>query len=828
MRELMSNSENIRNIFIISQVDHGKSTLIDTLMLKVKIIEELEIKTPPYLEIRQDERDRIITTKSQDVSLFYEQCKENTEVQKYLINLINPSEDIYFNSEVTVALRVTDGALVVVDGVEGVGVQTETALRRALLERIRPALMINKFDRYLLELNLDAESIYQALFSIIDEVNSIISAYEYEYRDMSVFKIDPVKGNVVFGSGLMDWAFSLKTFAAVYSRKFGVDKEKIVEKLWGEWYFDKESKKWMNNNKSNTGKQLKRGFNEFIIEPLQKLFANIIEGNWERLEKMLPKLNIELNADEKLLEGKKLLKKIMQKWISSADCLLEMIVNHLPSPTESQRDRVEHLYEGPLDDDCATGIRNCDPNGPLVVYISKLIPIEQSYRFIAFGRVFSGTASTNQIVRIMGPNYLPGNKADLYEKRIQQIFIMMGKKPFSITDIPCGNIIGIAGIDPYLIKSGTLSTSLSPYPLKNMKYSIIPVVRVAVNPKYPSDLPKLIEGLKRLSKSDQIVRCYQETSGEHIIAGCGDLHVKNCLRDLIEICQIEVICSEPFVIYNETVQSPSLSVAMTKSPNKHNRLYVSAEPLAEGLSGMIENGLICSNKNIKDSTKLLQDCYKWDQNDAKKIWCFGPKDIGANFLVDQSKSINFINEIKDSMISGFQWATEVGPLCEENMRGVRFNIIDAYLHSDCIHRGGGQIIPSSRRAFYGAFLLANPTLQEPIFSAEIRCPSAAIEGVYKCLNSRRGIVISEERIKCSPIHLIKAYLPVSDSFGFTSELTETTSGYAFSQLIFDHWATIYESSIEPGTRVYDIIAQKRAAKGLNPNIPLVNSFVDKL
>ena len=162
------------------------------------------------------------------------------------------------------------------------------------------------------------------------------------------------------------------------------------------------------------------------------------------------------------------------------------------------------------------------------------------------------------------------------------------------------------------------------------------------------------------------------------------------------------------------------------------------------------------------------------------------------------------------------------------MRGVRFNIIDAYLHSDCIHRGGGQIIPSSRRAFYGAFLLANPTLQEPIFSAEIRCPSAAIEGVYKCLNSRRGIVISEERIKCSPIHLIKAYLPVSDSFGFTSELTETTSGYAFSQLIFDHWATIYESSIEPGTRVYDIIAQKRAAKGLNPNIPLVNSFVDKL
>jgi elongation factor 2 len=219
----------------------------------------------------------------------------------------------------------------------------------------------------------------------------------------------------------------------------------------------------------------------------------------------------------------------MQKWINAADCLLEMIVCHLPSPRVSQRYRVDILYEGPLDDECATAIRNCDPNGPLMMYISKMVPSSDKGRFIAFGRVFSGTVATGQRVRIMGANYVPGKKDDLNVKNIQRTVVMMGRIQESVPDIPCGNTAGLVGLDQFILKTGTISNNDAAHTIKTMKYSVSPVVRVAVRPKNNTDLPKLVEGLRRLSKSDPLVVCSTEETGEHIIAGCGELHVEICL-----------------------------------------------------------------------------------------------------------------------------------------------------------------------------------------------------------------------------------------------------------------------------------------------------------
>lgn len=826
IREIMDNPDNIRNISVIAHVDHGKSTLTDSLIAKAGIIAETNAGDARYTDTRKDEKERGITIKSTGVSLYYEENVDNTVVKKYLINLIDSPGHVDFSSEVTAALRVTDGALVVVDCVEGVCVQTETVLRQALQERIKPVLMINKVDRNLLELQLDPESMYQNFCRTIEKANSIIATYDD--GSMGDLMVDPTKGNVAFGSGLMGWAFSLKKFSQIYALKFGIDQQKMMEKLWGEWYFDAEGKKWKRSNMSDSGKPLKRAFCQFVIEPIQRLAKAVMEGNNESMNKILKTLEIELKTEDRELTEKRLLKRIMQKWLNAADCLLDMIVNYLPSPKVSQKYRVDYLYEGPLDDECATAIRNCDPNGPLMMYVSKMVPSQDKGRFVAFGRVFSGTIAAGQKVRIMGPNFIAGKKDDLHIKSIQRTVLMMGRYTEHIQDVPCGNTVGLIGIDTYLAKTGTISTHDDAYPLKNMKYSVSPVVRVAVRPKNAADLPKLVEGLKKLSKSDPLVQCSSEETGEHIVAGCGELHVEICIHDLIEYAGVEIIQSDPVVTYKETVQGTSNQVCMAKSPNKHNRLYMTAEPFAEGLSEAIELGTIGPKSEPKVRAKTLQDDYGWDQNDAKKIWCFGPETTGANLLVDVTKGVQYMNEIKDSMESGFQWATKEGCMSGENMRGVRFNVMDAYLHADAIHRGGGQLIPTARRVYYASFLTANPALQEPMFLVEIQCPADVVGGVYQCLSGRRGIVNSEEPVSGTPLTMVKAYLPVAESFGFTANLRSLTSGQAFPQCVFDHWALISGDVLDPTSKSYEIIGLIRKRKGLEGHIPPLDRYLDKL
>ena len=827
IREIMDNPDNIRNMSVIAHVDHGKSTLTDSLIAKAGIIAESNAGDARYTDTRKDEKERGITIKSTGVSLYYESDTSTPGVMnKYLINLIDSPGHVDFSSEVTAALRVTDGALVVVDCVEGVCVQTETVLRQALQERIKPVLMINKVDRNLLELQLDPESMYQNFCRTIEKANSIIATYDD--GSMGELMVDPTKGNVAFGSGLMGWAFSLKKFAQIYAAKFGIDQAKMMEKLWGEWYFDAEGKKWRRTNMSEAGKPLKRAFNQFVIEPIQRLAKAVMEGNNESLAKILKTLELELKAEDRELTEKRLLKRIMQKWLNAADCLLDMFIVHLPSPKVSQRYRVDYLYEGPLDDECAQAIRNCDPNGPLMMYVSKMVPSQDKGRFVAFGRVFSGTISAGQRVRIMGPNFIFGKKDDFFEKSIQRTVLMMGRTTEHITDVPCGNTVGLVGIDAFLAKTGTISTSESAYPLKNMKYSVSPVVRVAVKPKNAADLPKLVEGLKKLSKSDPLVQCSSEETGEHIVAGCGELHVEICIHDLIEYAGIEIIQSDPVVTYKETVQGTSNQVCMAKSPNKHNRLYMTAEPFAEGLSEAIELGTIGPKTEPKVRAKLLQDDYGWDQNDAKKIWAFGPETTGANLLVDTTKGVQYMNEIRDSLESGFQWATKEGCMSGENMRGVRFNVMDAYLHADAIHRGGGQLIPTARRVFYASFLTARPALQEPMFLVEIQCPADAVGGVYQCLSGRRGIVNSEEPVSGTPLTMVKAYLPVAESFGFTANLRSQTSGRAFPQCVFDHWAMITGDPTDTSSKSYEIIGGIRTRKGLEGHIPPLDRYLDKL
>jgi elongation factor 2 len=482
IRSIMDKKNNIRNMSVIAHVDHGKSTLTDSLIGAAGIIAGAKVGEARYMDTRADEQERCITIKSTGVTLYYElkddQCPPGSDGNSFLINLIDSPGHVDFSSEVTAALRVTDGALVVVDSVEGVCVQTETVLRQALGERIRPVLMVNKIDRIFLELNLDPEACYQTFRNVIENANVIIATYNDELLgDAQVY---PEKGNVAFGTGLHSWGFTLNKFAIMYASKFGVSKDRLVKKLWGDNYFDPETKKWTTSNLSKSGVTLKRAYCQFIIEPIQQLISSIMSNNTEKIDKMIQNLGITLKGEEKDLTMKPLLKLVMKKWLPMADTLLEMIILQLPSPVVAQRYRVENLYEGPMDDECAEGIRTCNQNAPLMLYVSKMVPTTDKGRFYAFGRVFSGTVRTGQKVRIMGANYVPGSKNDLFVKNIQRTVIMMGRFVESVEDVPAGNTVGLVGnVQALTMHSSILVVLLS---LCAMAYS-----QEAAKPAKPAD-----------------------------------------------------------------------------------------------------------------------------------------------------------------------------------------------------------------------------------------------------------------------------------------------------------------------------------------------------
>ena len=510
-------------------------------------------------------QERGITIKSTGISLHAElsdddvadvAAKQPTKGNQFLINLIDSPGHVDFSAEVTAALRVTDGALVVVDTIEGVSVQTETVLRQALGERIKPVMIINKVDRALLELKLSKEELYQSFRKTIESANAAIAPYvDPAIGDVQVH---PNEGTVAFGAGKDGWAFTLRQFAASLSARTGVKKERLMERLWGDNFYNQQTRKW---TKKSDDPEKERGFNLFVLTPIFNVF-NTVMGSDEEKHAMDPdvvalcdKLNVTMKGDAREFKGKALLRDIMQKYLPAAEALLEMMIIHLPSPVVAQKYRAETLYEGPMDDKNAVAIRDCDPSpdAPLMMYISKMVPSADRGRFFAFGRVFSGTIKAGLKVRIQGPDYIPGTKAQT--KAIQRTVLMMGGKTEPLEDCPAGNICGLVGIDQFILKSATLTTDEAAHNLKVMKFSVSPVVNVAVMPVNAQDIPKLVEGLKRLSKTEPGILVKTSESGEHIISGAGELQLEIALKDLEEDhAGIPIKKSNPIVECNSLSQ----------------------------------------------------------------------------------------------------------------------------------------------------------------------------------------------------------------------------------------------------------------------------------
>jgi len=723
---LMHRKEDIRNIGIIAHIDHGKTTMTDSLLAEAGLLSPKIAGEARALDYLEEEQKRGITIKTANISLLHE-----TGGRPYIINLIDTPGHVDFTGKVTRALRAIDGAVVVVDAVEEVMVQTETVTRQALEERVRPVLFINKVDRLIKELRLTPSEIQDKFLRIIRDFNNLIELYgEPDFKDK--WKVDPQKETVAFGSALHRWGFTLK-----------IAQEKGVK------------------------------------------FSDIIEaymrGEHQKLADLIPLHN----------------------------AILDMVVKNIPNPVEAQKYRLPRIWKGDLQSEVGQAMLNCDDNGPTVMCII-MAQMDPHAGLVATGRIFSGSVKEGDQV------YLVGARKDY---RIQQVSMYMGAFREVVDKITAGNIAALLGLD--LARAGETLVDFAHkdvmVPFERIKYVSEPVITIALEPKHPKDLPRLVDAMNRLSIEDpNLVTTINKETGEYLLSGMGELHLEIAVKFLRDYGGgLEIITSPPIVVYREGVAGKGV-VAMAKSLNKHNRFWVQVEPLEEKVVNLIEAGEIAEEMGRKQIGNILFKEAGWPAEEARSVWAI---DEHRNIFVDATKGVQYLREAREMIIAGFRWACKAGPLCEEPLRGVKVKLIDAQLHEDPVHRGPAQIMPAIRRAIFGSFLTAKPVLLEPVYKIGVSVPAQWVGECTSIITRKRGKILASEHK--GVLTMITGYIPVAETFGLSAEMRSATSGHAFWQCTFDHWERVPENIAS------EVIRRIRERKGLPQERPTPDMFIDE-
>ncbi len=802
-QKLLYNRDLVRNLGVIAHIDHGKSTLTDSLLAACGLLAEKIAGEARATDTREDEQERGITIKTTGISLVHD-----FNDQTYLVNLQDTPGHVDFSGEVTSALRVVDGALVVVDAVEGVMVQTEVVTQQALAERVRPVLIINKVDRLITEMRMSPDNAYEQFKKIIRDFNLLIETYSPpEFK--KEWRVDPKQGTVAFGSAIHRFGLTIPALAQIWHEKTGQPIDKLIKNLW-----------------------LKNNFVNGVLKPTYEIYEKAEEKDIESLKKVATQLGLRIDENVWLEPPKRIAKALLEKWLPVEKAVLDMVVQFCPSPVKAQSYRFKSFWYGDFESPEGKALLECDTDGPAMIAISKMIP-GKAKRIIAMGRIFSGTIKAGQKIKALLPGYQPGGKERSFSTNIQQVSMLMGAKPEKVEAIPAGNIVALQGLRG-ATASSTITSLDSTMPFSALSYAVEPVVTIAIEAKSPSELPKLAEGLQLMELVDPSLKTkVNEETGEFLLSGTGELHLEIAVKDLQDLQRIEVTQSEPIVVFRESVQGESYMQSLAKSPNKHNRLWVRAGPLEPRVVELIEDRQINQYTDRREMGRLLREEAGWDTKVGRSVWGLGPEEDDPNFYVDMTKGVQYLREVKDYIVQGFRWAAKEGPLCGEPFYGVKFMLEDVKLHEDPVHRGAGQIMPVSRRACFGSMLMAEPILLEPIYKIQVQVPEQYLGNVYKVLSKRRGKVMDTQRREGTPLNVIIAELPVTESFGVTTELRSETSGFAFSQMVFDHWEKVpgdpTKEEEEGGSLARKFVLETRKRKGFHsPTPPKPEDYYDKL
>ena len=718
--KIIKNKDQIRNFGVIAHVDHGKTTMSDSLLAYSGIIAPSAAGKALAMDFDKEEQARGITIYQANVTLHFTQ--KDTE---YVINMIDTPGHVDFSGRVIRSLRAIDGAVVVCDAVEGIMTQTETVTRMALEERVKPVLFINKVDRLIKELRLTPEKMQEQLAALVSNFNQLIETYaEPEYKDK--WKISIQDASVTFGSAKDRWAINVD-----------IMKERGIS------------------------------------------FKDVIDAYQ--------------NEDVASLVEKAPL----------ADAVLGMVVKHHPPPHVAQQYRIPQIWKGDLDSDIGKALLACSDDGPTIMMIVNMV-LDPAAGPVAIGRLFSGTIKDGQTINIIDSKR---------EGRVQSVNFFMGNQREQVGELGSGNIPALLGLTE--ARAGNTISSIKDMPMfEGVKYVSEPVVQIAIEPKHPKDLPKLVEVLRQLTIEDpNLIVKIDEESGETIVAGMGVLHL-DVATHRIQDTKLEIITSEPLINYRETVKG-SCEAIMAKSPNRHNKLFMRVEQLEPKIAHMLRTGEISDLKDKKIVSDLLK-AEGWDTDTIKRIMRF---DSRGNVLINGTRGVQFVHESTDSINSGFDDVMKEGPLCREQMRDCKFIFTHFVPHEDTAHRGLSQLGPASRRACMGALLTAGTAVLEPVLAIEVRVPTDLVGNVATVISGKRGKVLDMQQKGASSI--ITGEIPASETFTLSEEMRGQTAGRATWNTSFKEWAEIPKSML--ATAISDI----RKRKGLAPDPPGVGEFIDR-
>ncbi|RMZ79842.1 hypothetical protein DV737_g3219, partial [Chaetothyriales sp. CBS 132003] len=912
--ELQKNASHIRNICILAHVDHGKTSLTDSLIATNGIISPKLAGKVRYLDSRPDEQLRGITMESSAISLYFSMLRRPSPStthaagdapvstqEEYLINLIDSPGHIDFSSEVSTASRLSDAAVVLVDAVEGVCSQTVTVLRQVWLEKLKPLLVINKIDRLITELKMTPLEAYSHLERVLEGVNAVIGAFrmgermeedllwremqdtklrakhdgdaanadnqidspldgaaQFEDKDDEDLYFAPDKNNVIFASAIDGWAFALRQFSALYSKKLNINRAALESVLWGDYYLDPKTKKVL-AQKHLKGRNLKPIFVQLVLEPIWTVYEATVgisaaasggsngkagPSDQALLEKITKSLNITLPAHvQRSRDPKSILHAVFASWLPLSTALLVSVVEYLPSPVDAQAARMPALIDDlvgaeAIDARIKTSMINfnTEPDAPVVAYVSKMVAIPES-ELPSKIRVYVLPPKFNPLLE----DHSRGRAASALRKKVKitDLYLLMGRSLEKLDTVPAGTIFGIGGLEGHILKTGTLCSQVQGgvnlATTSSTQSASQPIVRVALEPTNPTDLNKMIGGLKLLEQSDPCAVYEQLPSGEHVILTAGELHLERCLKDLRErYARCDVQTGDLIVPYRETIvraREDDVSAAMVETTANNQKLKgtvialtasrsvsvkLRVTPLPKVLTDfLIENaaaaaegtgqekrvlsksefrkqlqavaaaaGAVPDESEERDDNKAEGEGEKMSWKEAVQHICaFGPRRVGPNIFVDATgangQSRNHEKgggrgpDLSDTIVYAFQLATAQGPLCSG---GVTTSI-------DNTGRLTGELINAARESIRAGFLEWSPRILLAMYRCTIQVTPDVLGRVYAVLTRRRGTIQSEQLLEGTPYFTIEASLPVAESLGFSEELRKRTSGLAAQPML---------------------------------------------
>jgi elongation factor 2 len=715
IERLTNARENIRNVATSAHIHHGKTAFTDNLlaaagMMAAKNAGDLEEGMTTWQHA--DEQERLMTVDAANVSMAH-----SYQGKEYLINLIDTPGHVDFGGNVTRAMRAIDGTFVLVCASEGIMPQTETVLKQALRERVKPVLFINKVDRLIKELKLNPEQMQQRLMKIIESFNHLIMRIaEEEYKEK--WKVNVADGSVAFGSARDNWALSVPfmkkknvTFKDIY---------KIYE-LEGE-----ERKKWIWEN-----------------APLYEV-------------------------------------------------VLDMAVKHLPNPIEAQKYRIPKIWRGDSDSKFGQDLVNCNKDGEIAFVITNIVIEPRSGKEIAAGRLYSGTIRN-------GMEVYANNAKRKY--RIQQVLVYNGIKPEQLDSVPCGNVLAITGLN---VDVGDTITVNEQTAFEEIKHIFQPVITKSIEVVRSSDLPKLIEVLRKVGKEDPSIKIeINEETGENLMSGMGELHLEIIEGRIKSEKGLEVKMGQPIVVYRETIGKDSGEVEV-RTPNGHNILFFSMEPLEDDVYNAIEQGSLPQGRLKKKPEEVWKKLSELGvSNEEARQY----REIyKGNVFEERTRGNVLLPEVIDSIMDGWKLVVDGGPLAKEPLMKSKIVLHDAKLHVDHMHRGPAQIYPAVRQGMFDCLTKGTATVLEPIQTHRIEVPVEFMGAVTQLVGSKRGVLINVEQEGSETV--ITAKIPVAEMIGWSNDLRSATEGRGVSSLMDQEFQKL------PRELQFDVIRKIRQRKGL--------------